>query len=274
MTRVLIIGSSHVGAYKSAAKRFGALFPDVETAFFGLRGPLFLTGRMNAKGRFKAPFRDDKDRAFVKATNGTLVAEAAGFDHVLLVGHRFGINNVITLLQSHDILEGVRTGRAHVISKAFLQEAITAISEAGVADAAKAVDAFGRPATFAMAPYPASSIVERRETYELARNLARFWTRPDAASVFGMWYDAVQTALQARGHRLLTQPEALNAGPFATKPEYATRAAALDGALVGKSDHRHMNSNYGLAMLSTYAIDHLGLAPQTSENHPLRERTA
>ncbi|MGB3244829.1 MAG: hypothetical protein WBB25_09850 [Sulfitobacter sp.] len=274
MTRVLIIGSSHIGAYKTAAERFGAFYPDIELTFFGLRGPLFLAGRMNKKGLFKAPLRDEKDRAFVLATNGSLVADAAGFDHVLLVGHRFAFNNVAALLHDHDVLEGVRTGRARVISEAFLQEAVTTLCDTAAAEAAQAIEAFGKPACFAVAPYPASSLVERGESYALARNLGQFWARPDAAWVFEMWHTAVRSALETRGHQLLIQPDALNAGPYATKPEFANRAATLDGERAGKSDHRHMNADYGLAMLCAYANTHLGIAPRLDEKPPLKERTA
>ena len=50
MMRVLIIGSSHVGAFKTAAPAFAALHPHVQLDFFGVRGPLFLAGNLDASG--------------------------------------------------------------------------------------------------------------------------------------------------------------------------------------------------------------------------------
>jgi len=120
--------------------------------------------------------------------------------------------------------------------------------------------------TFIMAPDPASSIVERRKTYEYARRLEAFWARKEAAEIVSTWLDLVDAGLRAQGHRLMRQPPALNAGPFATKPVYAQRAAQLDAAKTQKPDHRHMNADYGLAMLRTLVETHLTpTIPDTSQ---------
>lgn len=273
MTKMLIIGSSHVGAYKNAAKAFSAIYPEVELDFFGVRGPLFLTGRMNKKGVFTPPLKSEKDRAFVAATNGTHSIDASGYDHLLLVGHRFDFNTTASLLEEHDILEGARTGKARLISRALFDEVLQHSVSVAVKQATAPIAPYGRPATYAMAPYPASSIIERGEGYELARLLGAFWQRSDAADIVGDWLDAVRKGLSDAGHTLLAQPEALNAAPHATRPEYAARAAALDGAL-GRTDHRHMNADYGLAMLCAYAETHLGLNPQMADTKKTFERSA
>ena len=146
MTRVLIIGSSHVGAYKNAPEQFAAIYPQVELGFFGVRGPLFLTGKMDKNGVFTPPLRDDKDRDFVAATNGGHAVDASGYDHILLVGHRFDFNAVAALLEHHDILEGVRTGRPRVIERAFFEEVLARAVTASVDQATAPIAAYGRPA--------------------------------------------------------------------------------------------------------------------------------
>ena len=135
MTRVLIIGSSHLGAYKNAAAEFGTLYNDVHVDFFGVRGPLFLTGKMNAKGVFTPPCRDEKDRAFVTATNGAITVDASGYDHLVMLGHRFSFNSFAALLGDHDILESIRTGRPRLISEAMLMDTITAVTDAAATEA-------------------------------------------------------------------------------------------------------------------------------------------
>lgn len=274
MTRVLIIGSSHVGAYKNAAAAFGALYPDVTLDFFGVRGPLFLSGTMDANGVFTPPWRDDKDRDFVQQTNGTTTADASSCDHLVMLGHRFGFKNYAALLEDHDILEGIRTGRPRLISEDFLKETIATVTDAAVAEATDAIAPADKPATFIMAPYPAASITERGDTYELSRLLRLFWARPDAAWVFDMWLTQVNSALTARGHHLLAQPDTLNAGPYATKPDNANRASALGDGNTLKTDHRHMNADYGLAMLGAYAQTHLGLTPQVTPAPPTQREEA
>ena len=268
----MIIGSSHVGAYKNAGDAFAKECPEIDVQFFAMRGPLFLLGSMEASGVFTPSFRNDKDRAFVKETNGAELADAGDCDHLLLVGHRFAFNNLTTLLEDHDMLEGVRTGRPKLISETLLREIIESVATSSVAEAVAAIEAFDKPATFAMAPYPASSIVERGKSYEMARILELFWARPDAAWVFEYWLAQVEAALKSKGHALLVQPDALNAGPFATKPEYATRAASVGGDTLAKTDHRHMNADFGLIMLRTYVEKHLGLSP--SGDATLTERIA
>ncbi len=273
MTRVLIIGSSHVGAYKNAADQFARIYPQVELGFFGVRGPLFLTGKMDENGVFTPPLRNDKDRDFVAATNGAHSVDASGFDHLLLLGHRFDFNAVTALMEYHDILEGARTGRPRVISRTFYEAFLAQSVTAAVDQATAPIAAFGRPSTYAMAPYPARSLTERGEGYDLARLMGRFWQRSDAGEIVAEWLGAVKEALAGKGHTLLEQPEALNAAPYATRSEYAARASSLDGTL-GNTDHRHMNADYGLAMLCTFAETHLGLDPQVANPNDFRERTA
>lgn len=267
MTRILVIGSSHVGAYKNASKAFVAKRPDITLDFFGVRGPLFLSGKMDKRARFSPPIRSDKDRDFVMATNGALKADTAGADHVLVVGHRFAFPQIATLFEDHDILEGIRTGRPRVLSEAMLREIIESITKEAVDDAAAAFSPCAAPVTFALAPYPASSIVERGSSYALARAMALFWARPDAAWVFELWQDTLRRAVTAHGHQLLDQPDTLNDGPYATKPEFAARPRGLDGDKEGKVDHRHMNADYGLAMLCA-------LADTLDATTPLNERIA
>jgi len=278
MSKALIIGSSHVGAYKNAADMFAELYPEAELDYFGVRGPLFLSGGIDKAGRFIVPFRDEKDRAFVVTTNGSESVATSGYDHLLLVGHRFAFVNFAALLRDHDILEGARTDKPRVISEVMLREIIETVTDMTVKDALRGFEDFGGTLTFAMAPYPASSIVERCGELELADVLDSFWAQPDAAWVYDTWLNHLRNALAAKGHHLLEQPDAVNDGLFATKPKYARKAATLNDGTLGKKDHRHMNADYGLAMLSVFAETRLGLTPQgamrTSPQKKKKERIA
>ncbi|MEP5730613.1 MAG: hypothetical protein ABJL67_14715 [Sulfitobacter sp.] len=277
MTRLLIIGSSHVAAYKNASDTFAAEQPDIDITFFGLRGPLFLTGQIDDKGVFVPPYRDDSDRSLAETTNGQATIDASGYDHVLMVGHRFAFTHFPVLLEDHDILGGMRTDRPRLLSEAMLYDTITSVTQTSVDEAAAAVANLNRRVTFAMAPYPATSITERAPGFELARLLQTFWARPDAAWVTEMWLTALRAALSNHGHHLLEQPEALNDGAFATKPAFASQAAAMAGDTLGKTDHRHMNADFGLAMLRAYADTILGVSEAPNNNDTsktLNERIA
>lgn len=271
MTSVLIIGSSHAGAYKNAAPRFAALYPEVTLSFFGVRGPLFLGGRIEEDGRFTVPLRDDRDRSFVTETNGQTSVATGGHDHLLMVGHRFAFGQIAALLQDHDLLEGARSGKPHLLGETLLHEAIDAAVAAEVEEAAAAIAAFGGQVTFAMAPAPATTIVDRCGTLELADVMQAFWSHPDAPRVHDIWRASLRAALAARSHGLLEQPDALNDGPYATAARYASEAAALNDGTLGRKDHRHMNADYGLAMLRAFAETRLGLSRKETRSPALTE---
>ncbi|KIN63831.1 hypothetical protein Z946_2705 [Sulfitobacter noctilucicola] len=274
MTRALIIGSSHVGAYRNAHDTFGSLCSDLTIEYFAMRGPLFLMGKLDGTGIFTPHFRNDDDRALVTETNGQEVVDTTEYDQLLMVGHRFAFNSIAALLSEHDILEGARTGRARLISTEMVKETIQVVTQASVKEAVDAIRDCGRAASFAMAPYPASSIVERGDDYPLAHTLRLFWEHPDAHLVFDLWIEEVERALRAEGHRLLRQPATLCDGPFATKSQFATRASDATGGTLANIDHRHMNADFGLAMLCEYAENHLGLVSGIREQTAPTERIA
>lgn len=278
MTRVLIIGSSHIGAYKSAATAFEEKYGGVTLDFYPLRGPQFLGGTIKQDGFFHPSYRSDQDRDFVRATAGQTEIEVTGFDHLLLVGHRFGVTTLPELLKDHDILGGIRTHRPRLMTEEMVKDSLAALVENYVGSANKAVSAYGRPVTFAMAPFPARSLTEGDAVSDFAQLIQSFWQRPDAGWVFDLWRDMVRRKLAAEGHHLLDQPEALTAGPFATPSEFTKRAVTMDGSPLGKTDHRHMNAYFGLGMLSAYAEDILGLpAPgprKPAQLKTLKKRTA
>jgi hypothetical protein len=272
MTRVLIIGSSHVGAYRNAHDAFATLYPELTVDYFAVRGPHFLKGVMDKTGVFVPHLRNDEDRSLTRATNGTDAVDTGDSDHLLMVGHRFAFVSIAGLLDEHDILEGARTERKRLISRAMVKETISSVTQVSVAKAVEAISNYDRPASFAMAPYPASSIIDRGDEYDLARILRKFWSHPDAEWVFETWLEEVDRALEVQDCRLLHQPQSLCAAPFATKSEYANRPTGLGGDILTKTDHRHMNADFGLAMLCEYAENHLGLVSDFGEQTAPTER--
>ena len=276
MTYVLVIGSSHVAAYRAAAEAFTAMHPGITLSFFGVRGPLFFGGRVDKAGVFKVPLRDDKDRAFVKRTNGTTRIDTTGADHLLMVGHRFAFPGFPVLLEDHDILEGIRTGRPRLLSEAMLTDTIETMTADSVAGALRQVARATCPVTFAPAPYPATSITDRRDSYDTARTLEAYWARPDAALVFDLWRESLRRHIADSGHHLLKQPESVTAAPYATQPQYATRAAVLDQNGAGAPDHRHMNADFGLAMLRHFAETRINATSErrTMDQETTKERIA
>lgn len=62
-------------------------------------------------------------------------------------------------------------------------------------------------------------------------------------------------------HRDMPQTDSPKAGPYAPKSHFAQRASQLGTTDRLKTDHRHRNTDDGLAMLRALVEDHLTLSP-------------
>lgn len=266
MTRALIIGSSHIGALRGAAEGISTACPDLELTFYGVMGPNFLPATISKDKVFHPRFRrkDVGGRDFALKINGADHIDTAPYENVLLVGYRFGFDRIAALLADNDVLEGARTGRPRVIPRGLLTDAIETV-------AGEQVDTFvkrmrGRKdLSVGLAPYPSTGIVGSTRAPEFGRICCELWGHPDAPGFFTDWLRFVETRLGDAGHRLLHQPAATVAGPFATRPEFASgRRDMSGGAVDAKTDHRHMNAGFGLHVLDAYARRHLGLSPDQS----------
>ena len=253
MTRLLVIGSSHVGALKNAQAQFLAPRPQMTLDFFGLRGPSFLKSRVAEDGVFHPPITTEEDRALILKANGTDQIDTTSYDHVLLIGYRFGFPEVASLLEHHDIQGWEGADRAQTIDLPLAEDMVDTMIDSSLTEVLEALAPAGRPLTLCLAPYPAKSIASRARKMELARELKAFWTHPAAEPLFQMWHSRLLAKIEAAGHRLLPQPRRTMAGPFATKPKFAKAPENLDGSTMKGTDHRHMNADFGLLMLTNFA---------------------
>ncbi|MEM8731804.1 MAG: hypothetical protein AAGF79_17985 [Pseudomonadota bacterium] len=269
MTRALVVGSSHIGALRGAAGEMATSYPDLDVQYFGVMGPNFLLATLGKDQLFRPRFRrkDVGGREFALKVNGADHIDTSAFDHVLSVGHRFGFDRMAALLAENDVLEGARSGRARVIPRQLLSEVIETM-------AGESTDIFikrmrGRAGlSVALAPYPSTGIVGMTKAPAFARICAALWAHPDAEAFFHDWLRFVDRRLEHAGHRLLPQPAATVAGPFATKPAFAVnRRDMKGGAVAAEADHRHMNAAFGQCVLDAFARQHLGLTP----NHPFSD---
>lgn len=255
MTRVMVIGSSHVGALKRGSKSFAASRPDVALDFFALRGPVFLAGKVDDNAVFQPAYgrKFASDRDLSRRTNGAEVAALGDYDNHLFVGQRFGFGAVLSLLDDNDVLEGARSGRAGLIPRGLVSETMEASAGPLIDGFANSVAALGRGVTVLQAPYPAQSYRTLAGQMQAARQHASFWDHPEAARIFHDWLVFCATRLAKHGHSLLRQPDHTVAGPYATGADWARGAADFDSGLLGRTDHRHMNEDYGRAVLDAFA---------------------
>lgn len=263
MTRLLILGSSHVAALKMAAPAFAQRFPQIDLSFFASPAPTFRVGRVNDRGVFSPNCSSQQDIDFVQTVNGAQEVDLTAHDHVLISGFRFNLGHAAALLMQHDILEGTDTGRPRVCSQAFVRACIDASIEDEVALVTQCLGD-NRNYTLTDAPYPAETITARSADYAPARVLGHFMHHPDAQGMFDYWKQRVAQRVTGLGYGWMPQPADTVAKPFATSGPYAAAAPHLTGDKMGWVDHRHMNADFGLRMLETFATEHLNLVPKAA----------
>ncbi len=255
MTRLLVLGSSHVAALRQAAPAFAEQQPDVQLSFFAAPAPAFRLGRVGSKGFFTPKYRSKGDRQLGRQVNdGALNIDLTVFDKVLVSGFRFSLGDAARLMLEFDLLEGADTGKARRCSRGFAQAVIDQSVER---EMKLARNCLGENRNYVLtdAPYPAESIGARIGDYGPAESLVAFMNHPDAPDLFAYWQASVRQAVEAAGYAYLPQPASTVAKPFATQADYTAAAPHFDGSTLGWTDHRHMNAQFGLQVLTAFA-DH------------------
>jgi hypothetical protein len=121
MTRIVVVGSSHVAALKLGWEEIGENYPGVEIEFFAAPVGIFKFFQLSPDKRFGAlnasEFTDAKLN-LVRELNGGAVIDLKPFDHVVRVGLATLLYSVVGLLARTDV-EGLRqTGKKTLISRA------------------------------------------------------------------------------------------------------------------------------------------------------------
>lgn len=241
--RVLVIGNSHVAAWREAWTGMGRGQPDVEIDFFAVPEKIHARYRLLASGEFR-PRRvvTAEERARVTAMNGRVSCHLAGYDHAVWAGFGWRPEHAAEMAASGDPypLAGERAALATGFVTAAFAEAAAAVVGAWpvVADGSRPI-LFGRPvcaATCHQSTHP---------SYAPWRAAAPF---PQATQAcLAAYRTALATAAAARGIRLLLPPDDLSDGTGLTDPRYLAAGGGIvdPAAPQVRGDHMHMNADYG-----------------------------
>lgn len=260
MTRLLVLGSSHAGALRAADAAFRRAFPAVETGYFTAPSGVFLSCRTDRQGRFALGPAARAHEKTILRINGTLSCDLKAWDHILLVGFRPTFDPIADLFVDCDLLEGVRTGRPRLVSQAFLAAIARQQAETFIA-ALRARFRGDRRLTIQLGPSPSEGALDDPDAGSLPKRVAARLAHPDLPAISDWWLTVMTRAIEATGRVLTDQPPETLAGPAVTRRDYAERAINESGVLHKRTDHIHMNADYGLAVLSGFATRRLGLAP-------------
>lgn len=242
MTRVAIIGNSHVGAYVEAQAAINAAFPQVELSFFGFPRHKLTSARYGRDGVL----------AVVGQHNTHLPQriDLSAQDHILMVGQPIAMIRLNALLARFDVLGWARHGLPQSVSPTLMAEFV---AEAVAAGLDRLMKYFRRDARFTFAPQPLIG----RSTPPGTSKMTDVAHHPEAARIFALWEAAITGHMADAPCAALLQPPHLRDGVFT--PHRFTRAAALpDPGQAGEADFIHMNADYGLEHFRVFAENRLG----------------
>ncbi|MDQ7070141.1 MAG: hypothetical protein Q9M48_05275 [Rhodobacterales bacterium] len=256
MTRVAIIGNSHVGALREAESAIKFAFPTLEITYFALARHRFNNAQYGEDGFFRADIPDEAERKSVIEINGMTEIDLRDYTHILVVGQGFLFNGLYTLIAQYNILGLTDTGKAQSISKALLRDTmLLRIRGFGNRIARK----FHNDPRFVIAqkPFPC---LQPDATTDHAATAAH----PDAAQIADLLRTTIADQMARHPVGFLPAPDDLLSGPLHTKPEFSRAAMLPADQPPSPSDFTHVNARYGFELFKIFANQWLGLVPVTS----------
>lgn len=262
MTRLAVIGSSHVGCVRQCDDQIRATHPGLELAYFALPGAPFRRAARDQDGDIFRAYPDNpREAALVEKINGATEIDLGPFDHIWVIGHRYGMGRILRLFMKFDVLEMGRTGQPRTVSEAFMTAAMAGEI---AASCARIKAQFGDDAriTCSAAAYPAQKARQPGKFHEPP--LAHILTHPDRDAIFARFEDQIGKALAAEGYGHLRQPADTLAAPFATQTRFLRDARDFRDTSREAGDLRHMNAEYGFRLFQAYAEQVLTAAPSAA----------
>jgi hypothetical protein len=242
MTRIALLGNSHLFSWKRAWNSLGKAYPDVDLVFFAAPGAQLeccepQVDRLVFTG-------DDVARRLEITSGGRRELIAADYDAICVVGLGCGVRAVTALYSGWraDSHKG-EEGRFQLVSDACFQDAVV-----DRLNAAPAMVLVGKLRQITdkviwLAPTPApSEIILTLENVPESVEMAAAAT--DASSLRAT-YDEACRRLVAKDLVLLGQPKATLASPLLSKKEYRRRNWTTP-------DWMHLNDAYGKIVIREF----------------------
>ncbi|MEL7164720.1 MAG: hypothetical protein AAGL96_04540 [Pseudomonadota bacterium] len=241
--RIALVGNSHLAAFKAAEPQILAAHPGLELSYFGLPNPIFFqSGKKNGTAlNLRQP--PARNRAQMIVEDGPHRLDFAAYDLVLLASHGFFFRHVVEALEGVDILGHPRRNNdGPLISLGCAAD----LAETSIRHYAKRLHRFMPEVdnmAVILAPHPATSAAP------LDRGLAWLAAHPARDRLFAAWRERLIASCGARGLPLFEPPQALMAGPFQTRGEYARATGLAGDEAMHLGNHLHMTSAYAAAVM-------------------------
>lgn len=247
MTKICMIGNSHVAAMRLAWDKVAADYPMVDAHIYGSHARNLVTVQADAQKqlRFDGPspwsFRAGEEPGRVRSI------PLDGCVAVVIVGCDFGPACVFRTYKRYHFA-GLKGRRKQALTRDYFKRAVAAaVDESAAGVLAKAIrTVVDAPVLLVPAPLPAESGFAdhdkvKMEPYRAAQEA------DDGQGLLEI-YDELCDDLGPRGLYVIRQPEVTKASPLSSLQRYSDNSARLrvgDDALHSENDYFHMNEEYG-----------------------------
>ena len=261
MTRIAVIGSSHVGAVRMAQSQIQALYPAVDLRFFAMTAGMFPHAFVDDAGVLQVPKSVGARRERLMRINDAEALDLSSYEHIWIVGPRYLLHSMHRMLRNHGLFGHTKPSEGKMmLTWDFVAAAIEDMVDGAHARLAKA---YGRDQriTVTPAPMPSQSTSNPGDFFD--RPLKHVTEMPQMERIAGLYEGRIAKCTLDQGWRILPQPQATRVAPFVTHDRYAFRPAEGDN---NPLDFRHMGANYGVILARAYLSGVLGLASQPGAN--------
>jgi hypothetical protein len=256
VTRILLIGNSHIAAFRKAWDGLRDTYAEVDIDFFAKPGPDYYSLRLDAQSaRFGALDESEFTTAQLNGLerfNGKRVVDISGYDQIMVVGNQHGLADLIWLIAHRDVTGLRQTNANQLLSAGAFEAIVQDIATSFLPDPQWAVWE-QVPVTFHAMPRPAETVFDKLDPKSnLGRTYANLNANQDglreAMVRLGLVFEA---QLKTMGLRFAEQPEAtMNTYGFSQSRYNPQRENSEH-----KPDYSHMSSEYGALCLHAAFAD-------------------
>jgi hypothetical protein len=254
ITRIIVYGDSHIGAFKEGWERVRGAFPGVEVAFFGLPHPYVRRIGLRPDGSLVVRPAEggvpDETIELAERILGRTEIDAAAADMVIWAGYAWPAQDLARLLGATAVDGVFAADRPGLMSAAAFDACIGALA-ARAAPPPRWAARFGQRLVLALRANPSETCLTQRRTPAIAP-----WQRmaaggSDARAAFAALAERVERVASGLGVRCLPQPAETLAPSGLTADAWSrgSRRIVRDRAHPSR-DFAHMNAAYGALCLT------------------------
>ncbi|MCB2128848.1 MAG: hypothetical protein KDE03_07155 [Rhodobacteraceae bacterium] len=244
MTRILIVGNSHVAALRLGWELLkGSCRQSISVDFLAAPGRNFSKLQRGTDSRFgllEPESVPSKTLEIMRRINRELVVDLESYDDILLVGAYFQPNQALSLLDAKGDAVDTVLANSGRLAEPFLRNRIRRI-----------VDSAPQPEfCLALRRARVTLLLKPRQTVQAARNAGL--SPAGLGAIYNLHAKLVAHRLSESGIAFLPQPIASLDGSGLTLDHFSSGSKRLSGEAHPDEDGNHMNDDFGRLCIKEY----------------------